>query len=89
MGSSEEIDANQSSADAMKTHFMSMLRYMQDHPDTLDLFGWANYRLDETIEYVEANGLQIYGFVFIADKEIILELAEAENIAYVYTRLHQ
>ena len=89
MGSSEEIDANQSSADAMKTHFMSMLRYMQDHPDTLDLFGWANYRLDETIEYVEANGLQIYGFMVIASKETILELAEAENVAYVYTRLHQ
>lgn len=89
MGSMEEIDANAASADAMKTHFMSMLRYMQDHPETLDLFGWRDYQLGEAIEYVEANDLQIYGFAVIASKETILELAEAENIAYVYTMLHQ
>jgi hypothetical protein len=84
----EEIDANQASEDAMKTHFMSMLRYMQDHPETLDLFGWRDYQLGEAIEYVEANDLQIYGFAVIASKETILELAEAENIAYVYTTLY-
>lgn len=89
MGSMEEIDANAASADAMKTHFMSMLRYMQDHPETLDLFGWRDYQLGEAIEYVEANDLQIYGFAVIASKETILELAEAENIAYVYTMLYQ
>ena len=89
MGSMEEIDANAASAEAMKTHFMSMLRYMQDHPETLDLFGWRDYQLGEAIEYVEANDLQIYGFAVIASKETILELAEAENVAYVYTRLHQ
>lgn len=88
-GSIEEIDANAASAEAMKTHFMSMLRYMQDHPETLDLFGWRDYQLGEAIEYVEANDLQIYGFAVIASKETILELAEAENVAYVYTRLHQ
>lgn len=88
-GSIEEIDANAASADAMKTHFMSMLRYMQDHPETLDLFGWRDYQLGEAIEYVEANDLQIYGFAVIASKETILELAEAENIAYVYTMLYQ
>ena len=88
-GSIEESDANAASADAMKTHFMSMLRYMQDHPETLDLFGWEDYQLDEAVEYVEANDLQIYGFVVIASKETILELAEAENIAYVYTGLHK
>lgn len=88
-GSIEESDANAASADAMKTHFMSMLRYMQDHPETLDLFGWRDYQLGEAIEYVEANDLQIYGFAVIASKETILELAEAENIAYVYTMLYQ
>ena len=88
-GSIEESDANAASADAMKTHFMSMLRYMQDHPETLDLFGWEDYQLDEAVEYVEANDLQIYGFVVIASKETILELAEAENVSYVYTRLHK
>ena len=87
-GSIEEIDANAASADAMKTHFMSMLRYMQDHPETLDLFGWRDDQLDDAIEYVEANDLQIYGFAVIASKETILKLAEAENISYVYTKLY-
>jgi hypothetical protein len=38
---------------------------------------------------VEENGLQIYGFAVTADKATILELAKAENIAYVYTVPHQ
>ena len=88
-GSIEESDANAASEDAMHTHFMSMLRYMQDHPETLDLFGWRDYQLGEAIEYVKANNLQIYGFAVIASKDKILELAEAENIAYVYTMLYQ
>lgn len=88
-GSIEEIDANAASADAMKTHFMSMLRYMQDHPEVLKMFGNEDPQLGDAIEYVEANGLQIYGFAVIASKETILELAEAENIAYVYTMLYQ
>lgn len=89
MGSREESDANAASADAMKTHFMSMLRYMQDHPEVLKMFGNEDPQLGEAIEYVEANDLQIYGFAVIASKETILELAEAENIAYVYTMLYQ
>lgn len=89
MGSMEEIDANAANADAMKTHFMSMLRYMQDHPEVLKMFGNEDPQLGDAIEYVEANGLQIYGFAVIASKETILELAEAENIAYVYTMLYQ
>ena len=89
MGSMEEIDANAASEDAMHTHFMSMLRYMQDHPEVLKMFGNEDDQLDEAIQYVEANDLEIYGFAVIASKDKILELAEAENIAYVYTMLHQ
>lgn len=89
MGSMEGIDDNAASADAMRTHFMSMLRYMQDHPEVLKMFGNEDTQLGEAIEYIEANGLKIYGFVVIADKDTILELAEGENIAYVYTRLHR
>jgi hypothetical protein len=88
MGSMEEIDANAASADAMKTHFMSMLRYMQDHPEVLKMFGNQDDQLGEAIEYVDANDLQIYGFAVIASKETILKLAEAENISYVYTKLY-
>ena len=82
----EEMEANAASATAMQTHFVSMLRYLQDHPEAMKMFGGELDLLGETISYVEENGLQIYGFAVVADKTTILELAEAENIAYVYTQ---
>ena len=88
-GSMEETEANEGSATAMKTHFLSMLRYMQDHPQVLEMFGNEDSPLGDTIRYVEENGLQIYGFAVTADKATILELVKAENIAYVYTVPHQ
>lgn len=88
-GSMEETEANEGSATAMKTHFLSMLRYMQDHPQVLEMLGNEDSPLGDTIRYVEENGLQIYGFAVTADKATILELAQADNIAYVYTVPHQ
>lgn len=84
-GSIAENEANAASEEAMRTHFLSMLKYMQDHPEVLEMFGNQTGGLKETIRYVETNGLQIYGFVIIGDKQTILEAAEADNIYYVYT----
>ena len=84
-GSIAGIEDNAASEEAMRTHFVSMLKYMQDHPDVLEMFGNTNGGLKETIRYVETKGLKIYGFVIIGDKQTILEMAEAENIYYVYT----
>ena len=88
-GNGEEILANAASEDAMRTHFLSMLRYMQDHREVLKMFGNEDNNLDEAIRYIEANDLKIYGFMIIANKDKILELAENNNIAYVYTKLFQ
>ena len=84
-GSIAGIEDNAASEEAMRTHFVSMLKYMQDHPEVLEMFGNTNGGLKETIRYVETKGLKIYGFVIIGDKQTILEMAEAENIYYVYT----
>ena len=86
-GNGEEIEANAASEDAMRTHFLSMLRYMQDHREVLKMFGNEDNTLDEAIRYIEANDLKIYGFMIIESKDKILELAENNNIAYVYTEL--
>lgn len=88
-GNGEEIEANAASEDAMRTHFLSMLHYMQDHREVLKMFGNEDNNLDEAIRYIEANDLKIYGFMIIANKDKILELAENNNIAYVYTELFQ
>lgn len=84
-----EILENAASEEAMQTHFLSMLRYLWDHPEVLQLFGGEHYDLDLVIQRVEENGIKIYGFVVIGDKETILKIAEAENIAYVFTELYQ
>ena len=84
-GSIAGIEDNAASEEAMRIHFVSMLKYMQDHPEVLEMFGNTNGGLKETIRYVETKGLKIYGFVIIGDKQTILEMAEAENIYYVYT----
>ena len=88
-GNGEEIEANAASEDAMRTHFLSMLRYMQDHREVLKMFGNEDNTLDEAIRYIEANDLKIYGFMIIESKDKILELADNNNIAYVYTELFQ
>ena len=88
-GNGEEIEANAASEDAMRTHFLSMLHYMQDHREVLKMFGNEDNNLDEAIRYIEANDFKIYGLMIIASNDKILELAENNNIAYVYTELFQ
>lgn len=34
---------------------------------------------------VEKNGLNIYGFVVVAQKSTILDISKADGIAYIYT----
>lgn len=88
-GSIKESLENAASEDAMRTHLLSMLRYMQDHPEVMELFGCDHYALDFVIRHIETNGMKIYGFVAIGDQETILKIAEADNIAYVFTELYQ
>ena len=88
-GSIKETEENAASEEAMRTHLLSMLRYLQDHPEVLQLFGGEHYDLDLVIRHIESNRLKIYGFVVIGDKETILKIAEAEIIAYVVTELYQ
>ena len=88
-GSIKETEENAASEEAMRTHLLSMLRYLRDHPEVLQLFGGEHYDLDLVIQRVEENGIKIYGFVVIGDKETILKIAEADNIAYVFTEQYQ
>jgi len=69
----------------MQTHFLSMMQYLNDHPEAMELFGSNGMKWDNAIEYVEENGIQIYGFVAETDKATIMDIASSENISYVYT----
>ncbi len=84
-GSVEQYDADANSSEAMQTHFVSMLRYMKDHPDTADMLALNRLDWSSIIGYVENNGLDIFGFAVVADKENIMKIAEDSAVSYVYT----
>lgn len=74
----------------MTTHVLSMLRYMQDQKTFNEMMGTASYLTGDAYSYqawidsVEKDGLNIYGFYCIANKEEILDLLESGDVAYVY-----
>ena len=87
---SEEKDWAISEED-MTTHVLSMFRYMQEQ-NTFNKMMGTDYCETENvqntyqdwIESVEKDGLNIYGFYCVANREKMLELLESEEIAYIY-----
>ncbi len=77
---------------AMQTHFTSMLRYLADQKAFTSMMeaemGDAD-QLEQAADYVEKNGLIIYGFACVADKETLLELNEQQDIFVIDTTVLQ
>ena len=74
----------------MAEHFTSMLAYLHDHPDIMKLMGkeetdYSRQRYLDMIDYVEKNGLQLYGFAITAEKDEIIKLMEDPKVSYIYT----
>lgn len=71
-------------------HFISLLCYLRDHPQLIELFGLdptvvGTDQLDQMIESVRQNGLRIYGFSAELTKEQLLQLRDDPAISYIYT----
>ena len=68
-----------------KTHFTSMLRYLADQEVFLEMMGDRQaYR--QAADYVEQNGLMVYGFAGIGTKEMLKSLLEEEAVYEIYTQ---
>lgn len=69
------------------THFTSMVRYLQDHPQFGEMMGHDinSYWVEQLLESVEQDGLQIYGFSITATKENFEALRQNPNVNYLYT----
>ena len=81
-------EAEVTDADAMQTHFTSMLSYIQDHDDILSMMGQSNdYPEDyqNMIDYVKKNGLKIHGFAISTKKKTLLELYKEDVVSYIQT----
>lgn len=73
--------------EAAATHFTSMVRYLQDHPQFGEMMGHDinAYWVEQLLESVEQDGLQIYGFSITATKENFEALRQNPNVNYLYT----
>lgn len=73
------------SEETAQQHFVSMLRYMADQKEFTEMIGKDQWKFDEMADYVEENGLEIYGFVCIVGKEELLKLSGHEDVYQIYT----
>ena len=69
----------------METHFISLLSYLRDHPEIVKILnGYQEITYDMMIESVKQDGLRIYGFSIVYQKEKLLQLRDEEEISYLY-----
>ena len=69
-------------------HFSSMIRYLSESGEFAELgnhldIGNDLWSIDGTEEYVTDNGLNVYGFIYVGDKEHINAISEAEGVSQV------
>ena len=71
----------------METHFISMLKYMSEQEEFCKMMGIEpEFKFyDELIKNVEENGLNIFGFTVVAQKDEILKISETQDVYYIYT----
>ena len=65
--------------EVMKKHFASLLRYMGDREefrDVIGMDGFSSQEYNELADNVEKNGINIYGYTFVGEKEELLRICE-------------
>lgn len=70
----------------MRQHFVSLLRYMADQERFLEMMDAEQIAFSEAADYVEQNGIVVYGFAALMDKETMLELCKEEEIYEIYVQ---
>lgn len=63
----------------VKQHFVSLLRYLADQKQFCEMMN-VTMDLNEAADYVEKNGVTVYGFAAIGDKEALMELSKMEEV---------
>lgn len=82
-GESGYAEENQADASYANAHFTDMLAYMEEQEDFLGMMadeGLEYPDFDRAKQYVEKNGVIIYGFVFLADKETLKALLKEDEV---------
>lgn len=79
-----------------KQHFISMLKYMEEQKDFLEMMdplGCWDDNIEEgyfanKVKYIEGNGLKAYGAAVVADKATLKKLNMHENVYSIATELY-
>jgi hypothetical protein len=82
----EQLDKNMKQEEYMTTHFTSLLRYMADQKAFCKMMGKDSQELRAMADYVSQNGLKVYGFAAIMDKESLLELSKQPEVYEIYVQ---
>lgn len=69
----------------MTTHFISLLSYLSEQEKFLDMMDVNPADLRDAAKYVKENGITVYGFAVLLDKEEALRLHELDEVYEVYT----
>ncbi len=75
--------------DFAKQHFISMLKYMRDNKRTVSVMSSVEdltNTLDPAVDYVEKNGLKIYGFAITATKDKLLKINDMKEVYAISTK---
>ena len=68
---------------------LSILRYMRDNKRTVSVMSSAEDLTtvpDPAIDYVEKNGLEIYGFAITATKDKLLKINDMKEVYAISTK---
>lgn len=71
--------------ESAQRHFVDMLTYMAEQNVFLEMMGEEPENYLSAAEYVEENGVTVYGFATILDKETALKYSELEEIYCIQT----
>lgn len=67
-----------------KEHVVSLLRYMADQKAFLKMMKENSETLSNAADYIEQNGVFIYGFACLVDKETAIKLNNLEEVYQIY-----
>lgn len=78
------VCSDSSSEETHREHFVSMLNYMADQEAFLDMMKLSKMTFQSAAEYVEENGIKIYGFAAAMKPETALKLMEEDEVYEIY-----
>lgn len=76
IGTDKDIDKERT----MLSHFTSQLRYLAAQEDFCEMISLTPGELNDAADYVEENGLRIYGFATLVNKEQAERIEKSENV---------